>query len=101
MSLLDELLRKARTWCDARPGRRTELAKQLGWRLQELSSYLAQNPARRPNAEKALALSAFLAKQRPQNAPPRSVAAPKVRSSDTPSRHRMRDIYRAALDRKA
>lgn len=100
MSLLDELLRKARAWCDARPGRRSELAKRLGWRLQELSSYLAEKPSRRPNAEKALSLAAFLAAQRSKSAatkpaqpakPTRPVAVP------TASR---KDIYRAALATK-
>lgn len=55
-SRLDALLLRARRWCEEEPGRRAVLARALGWRINEVSTYLAERPSRRPCAEKALQL---------------------------------------------
>jgi DNA-binding transcriptional regulator YiaG len=59
----DELLARVKEWCDAKYGRRSELARALGTTPQAVTNWFAKR--KQPTAEQVLLMLEFL-KHRPK-----------------------------------
>jgi len=59
---LDSLLTEVRRWCDARRGRKAELARYLGARPHQINEWLT-NYRCKPSTEYALAMAEWLKAQ--------------------------------------